>query len=372
MQKIVLYLTSKAFRQTIDHAVKEAGLVTLDCNNVIGNTVSIEEFMNKKGYLLGDNDIDYLIVDLSVLIDREESIVNALSGFLTMHDEKVRVIVVAPKNVAGDRILSELFGIGIRNFASGSDFVVIRQKLLKCLSESGMSYKDAIEYKDVKERTHEEKEYKELNMVMIGIVGTQSRVGCTHNAIIIANQLKQMGYAVAYIEMNHSGALQLIREDERIHMIDQMLFISRNIDFYPDCDEERLRQIQNEKVYNFLVLDFGNFTECNINCYNRSHVKIVIGNVQPWEINHLADFWRRYDDEARNQINFYINFLQKEKDRKALEKVFNIKMHYLDFVADPFEANGFPDLKELLEDYIPPDGGKKGKRFFFLGRKKVK
>ena len=51
MQKIVLYLTSKAFRQTIDHAVKEAGLVTLDCNNVIGNTVSIEEFMNKKGYL---------------------------------------------------------------------------------------------------------------------------------------------------------------------------------------------------------------------------------------------------------------------------------------------------------------------------------
>ena len=109
MQKIVLYLTSKAFRQTIDHAVKEAGLVTLDCNNVIGNTVSIEEFMNKKGYLLGDNDIDYLIVDLSALIDREESIVNALSGFLTMHDEKVRVIVVAPKNVAGDRILSELF-----------------------------------------------------------------------------------------------------------------------------------------------------------------------------------------------------------------------------------------------------------------------
>ena len=95
MQKIVLYLTSKAFRQTIDHAVKEAGLVTLDCNNVIGNTVSIEEFMNKKGYLLGDNDIDYLIVDLSALIDREESIVNALSGFLTMHDEKVRVIVVA-------------------------------------------------------------------------------------------------------------------------------------------------------------------------------------------------------------------------------------------------------------------------------------
>ena len=55
-----------------------------------------------------------------------------------------------------------------------------------------------------------------------------------------------------------------------------------------------------------------------------------------------------------------------------MEKVFNIKMHYLDFVADPFEANGFPDLKELLEDYIPPNGGKKRRGFFFLGRKKGK
>lgn len=372
MQKIVLYLTSKAFRQTIDHAVKEAELMTLDCNNVIGNTISIEEFMNRKGYLLGDHDIDYLIVDLSALIDRDEEIVKALSGFLTMHDEKVRVIIVAPKNVAGDRILSELFGIGIRNFASGSDFVVIRQKLLKCLSDTGMSYKDAIEYKDVKERTWEEKEYKELNMVMIGIVGTQGRVGCTHNAIIIANQLKQMGYAVAYIEMNHSGALQMIREDERIHMIDQLFFTSRNIDFYPDCDEERLKKIQEEKVYNFLVMDYGNFAECNINSFNRTHVKIAIGNVQAWEIHYLADLWRRYDEEARKQIHFYINFLKNEKDRKALEKAFNTKMHYLDFEADPFEAKGFPDLKELLEDYIPPDGMKKKTGFLFFGRKKVK
>lgn len=369
MQKIALYITSKAFRQTIDHSIKEKELISLECNNVISNTVSLEDFMNKKGFLLGDNDVDYLIIDLSALIDSDEKIISSISGFLTMH-EQVRIIIVAPKNQTGDKILSALFGIGVRNFAVGNDFVIVKQSLMKCLSDSGMSYKDAVEYKDVKERGPKEiREIREVNKVMIGIAGTQSRVGCTHNSIIIANELKRMGYAVAFVEMNHSGALHMIRQDERINMIDKMFFTSRNIDYYPDCDELLLKKILNEKVYNFLVLDFGNFNDCNMNCYNRCHVKIVIGNVQPWEIHYLADFWSRYDEEAREQINFYINFLKDEKDRRSLEKIFKSKMHFIDFVQNPFEADGFPQLKSLLSDYLPNVPAKKKGGLFGLGKK---
>ena len=126
MQKIVLYITSKALRQIIDHSIKEEDLVTLECNNQIGNTISLEDFMTHKGYLLGDNDVDYLIIDLSALIDSDEKIVSAIGGFLTMH-ETSRVIIVAPKNEAGDLILSKLFAIGVRNFAVGSDFVILKQ-----------------------------------------------------------------------------------------------------------------------------------------------------------------------------------------------------------------------------------------------------
>lgn len=155
MQKIVLYITSKALRQIIDHSIKEEDLVTLECNNQIGNTISLEDFMTHKGYLLGDNDVDYLIIDLSALIDSDEKIVSAIGGFLTMH-ETSRVIIVAPKNEAGDLILSKLFAIGVRNFAVGSDFVILKQRLKKCMSENGMSYKEAIEYKDVIEREKEQ------------------------------------------------------------------------------------------------------------------------------------------------------------------------------------------------------------------------
>ena len=204
MQKIVLYLTSKAMRQTISHSIAEKELATFECNNQIGNTICLEDYMKTRGYLLSENDVDYLVIDLSALIDSDEQIAESISGFMLMH-ENIRIIIVSPKSHAGDKLLSILFGIGVRNFAVG-DYIEIKQSLLKCMSDNGMSYKDAIEYKDAKEDVPEVREIREVNKVMIGLAGTQGRVGCTHNTVIIANQLRKMGFAVACIEMNPSGA----------------------------------------------------------------------------------------------------------------------------------------------------------------------
>ena len=379
MQKIVLYLTSKAMRQTISHSIAEKELATFECNNQIGNTICLEDYMKTRGYLLSENDVDYLVIDLSALIDSDEQIAESISGFMLMH-ENIRIIIVSPKSHAGDKLLSILFGIGVRNFAVG-DYIEIKQSLLKCMSDNGMSYKDAIEYKDAKEDVPEVREIREVNKVMIGLAGTQGRVGCTHNTVIIANQLRKMGFAVACIEMNPSGAFQLIRQDEKINMTD-MYFARRNIDYYPDADDILLKKILDEKVYNFLVLDFGSYEDCRfLSSYNRCHVKIAIGNVQPWEIHHLGDFCKRYDDEARKEIYFYVNFLQDEKERKMLEKTFKAEfgtLHfgYIPFSQDPFGSDtNFPGLKKILEDYLPTEvpkrrglfgGLRKGKKVAFL------
>ena len=364
---MVLYITSKAMRQIVDHSIKEADLLTLECNNQIGNTISLSEYIKHKGILLSKNDVDYMIIDLSALVDSEEAIAAALQGFLITH-EHVRIIIISPVNQAGDKVLSELFAIGVRDFAVSDDFVVVKQKLEECLTEQGMSYKDAIEYKDVKVRSLEKrKEVKEINKVMIGVVGSQPRVGCTHSSIIMANQLKRWGYSVAYIEMNETGALQQIRQAEKLNMVDGY-FTARNIDYYPDANGAVLKKILKENVYNFLLLDFGCFQDCDINAYNRCHAKVVIGNAQPWEINYLADFWNRYDDEAREHIHFYLNFVEKESDRKALKKAFNKELKFIGYTPDPFGDGDFIQLPELLKDYLPEEPKKK-KRFFF-GRKK--
>lgn len=355
-------------RQTIDHSIREAGLITLECNNQIGNHISLADYMKHKGYLLSANDVDYMIIDLSALNDNEEEIADSIQGFLITH-EQVRIILISPINQAGDKILSELFAVGIRNFAVSSDFVVIKKKLEICLTEQGMSYKEASDYKEVRNRIAEEKkEIKEINKVMIGVVGSQPRVGCTHNSIMVANQLKRWGYSVACVEMNETGALQQFRLAEKLNMVDYY-FSSRNIDYYPDADAALLKKIMKEQIYNFIVLDFGSFRDCDINAYNRCHIKIIIGNTQPWEINYLADFWNRYDDEARKHIHFYLNFVEKESDRKILKKLFRKELEFITYTPDPFGEKDFPQLSELLKEYLPEKPRKKG--LFNFGRKKV-
>lgn len=356
-------------RQTVDHSIKEADLLTLDCNNQIGNTISLSDYMKHKGYLLSKNDVDYMIIDLSALVDSEEAIADSIQGFLITH-EHVRIIIISPVHQAGDKILSDLFAVGIRNFAVSSDFVVMKQKLGECLTVQGMSYKEASEYKEIKNRVLEEKrEVKEVNKVMVGVIGSQPRVGCTHNSIVIANQLKRWGYSVAYVEMNESGALQQIRQAEKLSMVNSY-FVSRNIDYYPDADSSLLKKILRDEVYNFIILDFGGFQDCDINAYNRCHVKIVIGNAQPWEINFLAEFWNRYDDEAREHIQFYLNFVENKSDRKTLKKLFHKDLRFLGYSADPFSEKDFPGLSELLEEYLPDKPKKKG-LFNFGKRKRV-
>lgn len=351
----------------MDHSIREAELLTLDCNNQIGNMILLADYMKHKGYLLSKNDVDYMIIDLSSIVDSEETIAESIQGFLITH-EHVRIIILSPVHQSGDKVLSDLFAVGIRNFAVSGDFVVIKQKLEECLTELGMSYKEASEYKDVKNRSLEErKTVKEINKVMIGVIGSQSRVGCTHNSIIIANQLKRLGYSVAYIEMNETGALQQLRQSEKLSMVDSY-FSMRSIDYYPDADSSSLKKILKEQVYNFIVLDFGSFQDCDINAYNRSHVKLVIGNTQPWEVIFLAEFWNRYDDEAREHIHFYLNYVENESDRKVLRKLFNKELRFLGYSADPFSEKDFPGLSELLEEYLPEKPKKKG--FFNFGKRK--
>lgn len=360
--EIVLYISSKALKQTIAHSIKEAELTSLEFNNQVGSNISLSDFIKYKAITLSEADIDYFIIDLGALRDNDEEILVSIRSFLITH-EHTRIIIVSQMHEEGNKLLSDLFSLGIRNFAVSDDYVYIKNKLDICISEKGMSYKDAYEFKEVKDNSKVKAiELKEINKVMIGIVGCARKVGVTHNSIIIANELKKMGYSVAMIEMNKSGTFEDIRLAEKLNLIENF-FTSRNIDYYPNVNKDSLRDILNSKVYNFLVLDFGDYSSCDMASFNKSHVKIAIGNIQAWEINNVISFWNLYDNEARANINMYLNFVEKEIDRKELMKIFDRRLGFISYYADPFREHKFPDLKEVLKDYLPVNIKKSGKIF---------
>ena len=197
MDRSVLYISSKALKMTLDYSIKDSNLLTIDSNNQVSNHFELEDFMKKKAFYFSERDIDIFAIDLSALIDKDDKILDLIRSFLTLN-ENIRIVIIAPDANPGDAILANLFALGIRNFASGKDFVLLKQNLDKCFSEEGMSYKDAVEYQKLKDTSVvEHTELKEINYVTIGVTGVDRKAGSTHNSIVIANQLRTLGYSVA-------------------------------------------------------------------------------------------------------------------------------------------------------------------------------
>ena len=231
--------------------------------------------------------IEFFIVDLSAIDDLDEDILQAFKMFRTMYDE-TRCIVIAPYRQAGDVLLSQLFALGIWNIIATNDYLELKKSLEHCLSDKGMSFKEGLIYKDIKQIEKVDiNEAKAVSRVMIGLTGSQKRIGTTHSAVMLAGCLRKKGYMVAAVEFNSSGAFQKIREDfgEKFH--DHFYFSMNGIDYYPDIERESFQKVL-EKSYNFIIMDFGNYQDCNIEEYHKCHVRVICAGSKAWELEYAA------------------------------------------------------------------------------------
>ncbi|MBS6953504.1 MAG: hypothetical protein KH230_09745 [Enterocloster asparagiformis] len=368
---VVTYIASKTFRQIIDHTINEQGHIVI--NGQVSNNFDFTRYV-KNNISVGFSGIDYIVIDLSALVDDEEQIIDSLKAFRTLH-EKIRCIIVAPYYQAGDPLLAELFALGIYNLIASNDFLELKQRLETCLSNEGMSFKDAVDFKEIKDKNGQtEKKIREVNKVMIGLVGSQARIGVTHNALILGNTLRKKGYIVGVIEMNNTGAFEQFMDDFGVKLHDHLYFNLNGIDYYPGADRLIMKTVM-EKSYNFLILDFGNYRDCDIEYFHRHcHVKIVISGSKAWELPYLVDFLSKYGDDAKRHMSVYFNFTDAAYT-KALKKSFKISSghpidtHFIPYISDPFNAFDYPDVNELLVDYLPEIEGRK-KGFLGFGWKK--
>jgi len=212
---MVYYIASTIYHQTILSTVGESGQL------IIGQQTDnhIEFLKYIKNNIISLSDIEFLIVDLSALDDLGDDILQAFKMYRTMYDE-TRCIVVAPYRKAGDLLLSQLFALGIWNIIATNDYLEMKKGLELCISQKGMSFKDALAFKDVKKTEEIDiNEVKAVSRVMIGLIGTQKRIGTTHSAVMLAGCLRKKGYMVAAVEFNPSCTFQKIREDfgEKFH-----------------------------------------------------------------------------------------------------------------------------------------------------------
>lgn len=355
---IVEYISSEACANVIGTVLKKLDILTL--NPIISNDFYLGKHIKEKMSELMD--VEKIVIDLSALNDLDDEITEALDA-LRYLDSQIGIIIVAPNREPGDPLLTQIFQMGIYDIISGSDYKKLQEELEVCLT-IGKSYKDAIEYKTASnDRIVVKTETKQaVNKVMVGLAGSQKRIGVTHSTIQLAATLRKKGYMVAVVECNtYHPVLEILRDEYEEKILEDHYSIE-GIDFYELAEEALPNALA--KAYNFILCDFGFYGECDKVNYNKCHIRMMLSGSCAWEIDALNEnVFSSLGKEALMEI--YYLFLFTDPDRrkdivKAMEDL--SKVHFVEYAPDMF-APGFVATDEILKEYLP-DLPEEKKRFF--------
>lgn len=344
---IASYICSDAYNHIIISALKDNDVMAL-------HPISDNNFFllkHVKSNINSFSDVDKLIIDLSALKDMDEEIIEALDTIRFMSD--LELIILATNRMVGDPLLKQIFQMGIYNLVCSSDYQEILDGLNKCLT-TGMSYKDAVQYKtEASERVIVKTEIrKAVNKVMIGIACAQERVGGTYSAIHLAVALRKRGYIVACVECNEKHPVFQLLADEYEEKLIGDHYTIEGVDFYV---KGSLDSAMAKTSYNFIVCDFGSYAECDTVTFNKCHVRLVLSGSCAWDIDNLNNsVFKAYDADLEALRGFKYLFINADPTRrKDIKKSMEpLESYFVEYEPDLFQPEAFPDIDVILSEYL--------------------
>ena len=342
---MIFYFASGTYQQVISSAIKETDKILegQECGTEIYFAKYVRENFQR---LLG---VETLILDISALADTDEEILEGLDA-LKIGNYDMQIIILAANRYAGDALLTKCFQMGIYDLIVSDDFLEISQELKECI-RVGKKYGDALQFRDLRpENVIVKEEIKQtVNKVVIGMAGSNSRIGVTHHAIILANHLRKKGYMVALVEEHPSDAFGQLREFYSEKLFDDEYYTMGGVDYYP-------------------------YSEDDLFLFNKSDVRVVISGSKPWELEGIQTVFDLAAEDVLKTYYFYFNFTAAEFEDALKEGMGNLeKVYFLRYTENPVKTYEFPGMEEMLADYMPvkiaPDSRKKG---IFRNEKKKK
>lgn len=358
---MIFYIASNVYNQVIHSTIKELG-----SEFIAGSEVKTELELLKyiKSNITTFGNIDKLIIDLNVCNDLDEEIIQAIEMYRIMYD-KCRIIILAANRYPGDELLTKCFHLGILDIICTEDYRQMREELELCITV-GKTFKEAVVYKDAKpnELVIKNEVKQSVNKVMVGIAGSEKRIGVTHHTIILANYLRKKGFMVAIAEMNQSGTFQKILEGYDEKEFEEGYFTINGIDFYKNINQESIQNIVG-KSYNFILCDYGTYSSCDRVMFNKSEVRLLIVGSKPWELDGVNSIFENTLAQVLEEYHFCFNFSLPEDHKRIKEGMGNLKnIHFTDYLCDPIQESGFPDADSIFEKYLPKKIEPEKKGFF--------
>lgn len=200
---------------------------------------------------------------------------------------------------------------------------------------------------------------RKANKVIIGIAGTQHRIGCTHAGIMLGSCLKKSGFHVALLEYGRSDALEYIADAR-----------DKNFDTYENVTAESLLHILSSKCYNFLLIDYGLYEECDQLMYNRSDIRLLLAGAKEWETKNVSRIFENTQTETLRQMTFLFNFVEDTQQKAVRREMAELgEPYFLPLLADPFAADTekIGEIRTLFREYMEEQPENKWKKFLKRG-----
>lgn len=367
----VIVIGSKNYRELIYSTIKRNEILQI-------HPIEDEEKQLLPYIVANASDIsnyDAIIIDLGSLKDTDEEIMKAVETIRFL-DDYIRIIIIAGSRENCEGLLHKCFLNGIYNLIMEDSYINIRSSLEKCLLD-GMSYRDALDFKDEEElrKLKFKDRMKQTDSVRkkIAFAGTQARVGVSHCVMAAAYTLRSCGYLVAVVDGTGSPDYYNIMRSYQMQLNTEGYFTLEEIDFYI---KPSFQDICSDSTHNYILYDFGQQSRLlalppsEAEAYQEADMKILVCGGKSWEIPMLSEVINAMKD--KNPEPDYLFNLTDTKNRNGIVKMMKNadiqekKVHFMEYQAEPFERSD--SVMELLS-LQKRENQQKG-MFGLLGRSK--
>lgn len=345
-----------------------------------------EEIAEKKGYpfayisaqsrietqrreILSYQNVKFMIFEISQYFDPPEDLAAELIKISKCNNAKI--VIFAPGYLLKQKILIELYKVGVRNFILGTTLTEHKEQLEDCLSGyyevNGLEKLELVTLKE-----QEEEQRLSSNSTLIGVAGSMERIGTTTQALQIVKYLLLKGYQAAYIEMNHTGYVKNLADLYKCDSINEEIgeVIYMNVPHY--YRQDRISDVL-KMGYDFYIYDYGVYSDVDFNktSFLEKDIKIACMGSKPTEFDKA---WSMVRNNFYSDL-FYLFIFTPEGDKEDLRDSMEDKKDKTYFPGVSMEAYELAEANiKIYEEMIPVESKseepEKQGFFRFLARRK--
>lgn len=191
-----------------------------------------------------------------------------------------------------------------------------------------------------------------IRRTVIGVAGGQKHIGCTHQALLVAHMLAEMGFKVAVVEdCNQTDKVFDFIADEHGKASGDM-FAIKGVDYYPCFSLKQLPTL-NVRNYNFVVVDFGLYNADMIEEYGRCSLQILVTGTRVWETLQLGTIFDSVEESLLMTYHYlFLGTPEAKKDsvKRDMRPLKNV--YFGEFAPNPYDSKGYQALRDILSDFI--------------------